>query len=351
MPQQKTNDTNNPLAHYTSTSLPVVQVSTQTHHIAGILTTIYGLAELSPSANSLAVLWLLHPRLQTQACMQPLAANTILTWNQRAPSKTQGLIAVSFDQRNHGSRLVDKVANESWRGGNNRHAIDMFGIYHGTQQDMSLLLTYLPAYLPQSAPKIGRNIALGISLGGHAAYLAAMHEPRVDAAVVVIGCPDYTRLMTQRAQKSKRKTWLQTEEEPGARFLGSEDFPHGLLEAISAYDPTGLLAQGIDLSKGPSDADKARLRPVIQRALGGKKMLCLSGGADKLVPYAQSAPFLTYFKDAIAEGGWCGDLGIELTDEVYEGVGHEMTPAMAERAVAWICSVLDVPSQKGHAKI
>lgn len=39
------------------------------------------------------------------------------------------MIAVSFDQRNHGSRLVDEVANAAWRQGNERHAIDMFSGY------------------------------------------------------------------------------------------------------------------------------------------------------------------------------------------------------------------------------
>ena len=41
----------------------------------------------------------------------------------------QGLIAVSFDQRNHGSRKIDELANQDWRSGNERHAQDMFSIY------------------------------------------------------------------------------------------------------------------------------------------------------------------------------------------------------------------------------
>jgi hypothetical protein len=34
---------------------------------------------------------------------------------------------------------------------------------------------------------------LGVSLGGHAAWQVFFNEPRVTAAVVIIGCPDYIR--------------------------------------------------------------------------------------------------------------------------------------------------------------
>ena len=109
-------------------------ISKETHCIAGILTTVYGLQELPKDVREVACLWLLHPRLQTQACMEPIASSTIHEWNerQRATKKkdrTIGLIAVSFDQRNHGTREVDTLANEAWRSGNSRHAQDMFASY------------------------------------------------------------------------------------------------------------------------------------------------------------------------------------------------------------------------------
>ena len=63
--------------------------------------------------------------------MQPIAATAITQWNERSASKDdgRGLIAVTFDQRNHGSRQVSKLANEDWRSGNERHAVDMFSSY------------------------------------------------------------------------------------------------------------------------------------------------------------------------------------------------------------------------------
>lgn len=113
---------------------PPRSVSKQTYCVAGILTTVYGLSELQADIHDVACLWLLHPRLQTQSCMEPIASSTIQEWKERCRQiKTKdgatGLIALSFDQRNHGSREVDKLANEAWKAGNERHAQDMFASY------------------------------------------------------------------------------------------------------------------------------------------------------------------------------------------------------------------------------
>lgn len=121
----------NPVEHTFAKVHP--HVSSKTFHIAGILTTVFGLDDLAPQTKEVACLWLLHPRLQTQACMQPFADSTIGEWNAKLKSgrtrSKKGLIAVSFDQRNHGTRLVHEVANDAWRNGNPRHAQDMFSSY------------------------------------------------------------------------------------------------------------------------------------------------------------------------------------------------------------------------------
>ena len=201
-------------------SAPPPSISSKTFHIAGILTTVYGLDELPPATKSISVLWLLHPRLQTKEIMASVASSCINDWNQRrSPDCKVGLIAVAFDQRNHGSREVNSRANEAWRGGNESmdfleqpllsflkyrqtnaeiftaHAQDMFSIFHGTALDMSLLIDHLGSYIfhgPDS-PSIDQHLVLGISLGGHAAWQVFFNEPRVTAAIVIIGCPDYMR--------------------------------------------------------------------------------------------------------------------------------------------------------------
>ena len=110
-------------------------VSKETYVIGGILTTVFGLAELLQDSKNVACLWLLHPRLQSQKCMEPIAASIINDWNSQLKLKAAkgrvapGLIAVSFDQRNHGSRQIESVANEAWISGNETHAQDMFSSY------------------------------------------------------------------------------------------------------------------------------------------------------------------------------------------------------------------------------
>jgi hypothetical protein len=121
----------NPLEKASRTS-KVAPVSKTIYPIAGILTTVYGLEELPANVTELSCLWLLHPRLQIEASMAPIAAQAIHHWNGRRGNRTKGLIAVSFDQRNHGTRQVDKLSNEAWRQGNPRHAQDMFSVYRSS---------------------------------------------------------------------------------------------------------------------------------------------------------------------------------------------------------------------------
>ncbi len=106
-----------------------------------------------------------------------------------------GLIGVSFDQRNHGTRLVDPVSNGAWREGNERHAQDMFGCYNGTAVDVSLLIDHIGSYIFEGMqapfPALERNVVMGVSLGGHAGWQLLFAESRVEAVAVVIGCPDY----------------------------------------------------------------------------------------------------------------------------------------------------------------
>ncbi|KAF2148666.1 alpha/beta-hydrolase [Myriangium duriaei CBS 260.36] len=332
-----------------------------TLHIAGILTHVYGLDLLPPSSavSSVAVLWLLHPRLQTAATMAPVAAAAINAWYARGGDRRTGLIAVAFDQRNHGTRLVDKLANEAWRQGNARHAVDMFSIYHGTSLDLSHILSHLPSYIfPAGTYTITTNLCLGVSLGGHAAWHSLLHDPRITAAVVVIGCPDYVRLMTDRAAKSKLPSWVSSDP-PGRSFLGSVDFPRPLVEEVERWDPAGLLLGELDTVTGdewrhePSEGERKRLLPVMREKLAGKRVLCLSGGKDKLVPYACSEPFLTWLKRAVGKGGWFEEGGVRVEDVVDPGAGHEYSQMMREEAVRFICEVLSEEQGSGsrEAKI
>ena len=342
--------TNNPLEGASTAS---TAVSSQTFTIAGILVTVHGLAELPSNLSSVACLWLLNPRLQTKETMAPIAAQLISSWNAQKP-KAVGLIAAAFDQRNHGSRLVDKLHNEAWRQGNPRHAQDMFGCYHGTSVDCSHLISYLESYIfhdtAPSPPRITNHFALGISLGGHATWHCLLSDPRITAGVVGIGCPDYTRLMTDRARLSKLTTYTDSSP-PGADFLGSTDFPPALQTAVAQFDPAGLLLPGCFNPTGsdpaPSKAALDRFKTIARERLGGKQILNLSGRDDKLVPYAAGEPFLDVFKQILQEDT---SLNIGFEDVLFDGVGHAFPKAMADKATEWLCDILAKEEASGEGR-
>ncbi|KAL8833313.1 MAG: hypothetical protein Q9170_004338 [Blastenia crenularia] len=323
---------------------PPAPVSEQIFTIAGICVTVLGLEELSPKVQDVACLWLLHPRLQTQASMKPLAAVVLHDWNNRNERKELGLVAVTFDQRNHGSREVNPLSNEAWRSGNQRHAQDMFSIYHGTSTDTSLLITYISSYIfPSSDRSIVANIVLGVSLGGHAAWQCLFEDPRVSAAIIVIGSPDYFSLMSDRAQFSKLPSWIDTVP-PGIQFLGSRDFPPGLVKAVESHDPAGVLLGKIhgplrEISNvAPLPVQQARLLPLMKR-FQGKRILNLSGGADKLVPYKCGEAFIEWLKSAAAPGNWFANR-VNLENIIFDGVGHQMNPGMVAETIRFIRETL-----------
>ncbi|KAF2841992.1 hypothetical protein M501DRAFT_374938 [Patellaria atrata CBS 101060] len=337
---------------------PIPPISTLTLPIGGIPVTIHGLTELPPSTSFLAILWLLHPRLQDASSMTPLAAHCIHAWNTQVSNSgkgsTVGLIGVCFDHRNHGSRLVDAKANQAWREGNESHAIDMFACYNGTTHDTLSLLPHLPSYLlphiPSQIPSPTNLLhpsnlthhALGVSLGAHTAWQLIL-QPPFTSSTILLGCPDYINLMLHRASKSRLKSWT-TAHPPGSHFLGSPSFPPPLVSAVRSSDPAALLMGTEWVGHSPPNTpptspglwQPSQTQPSSppQPSLANKKILALSGGADKLVPRACSAPFHAWLRDAADARGF------EFTDVVFEGVGHETTPAMAERAVEWVCGVL-----------
>ncbi|GAD92153.1 conserved hypothetical protein [Paecilomyces variotii No. 5] len=331
------------------------QVSRKAFPIAGIATTVFGLDELPSHISTIACLWLLHPRLSNQERMAGIAGTIITDWNQRLAngqsSSNQGLIAVSFDQRNHGTRLVEPLANEAWKQGNPRHAQDMFSIFQGTARDTSLLLDYLPSYVfPKSDRTITTNLVLGVSLGGHAAWSCILHEPRITSGVVIIGCPDYVNLMADRARLSKLPSWTGSDPQ-GSQFLGSEHFPHSLLDTVRNYDLASLLLNHMrsdakdkplhdDPIPEPCEEEKTVLRPLLTSSLAGKRILNLSGGADKLVPYKRGEAILTWLKKTVGPGGWFTDGGVHFEDIIVETAGHEVTPGMVQEASRFVAETL-----------
>ncbi|TKA65005.1 hypothetical protein B0A55_09431 [Friedmanniomyces simplex] len=332
-----------PLPQTHSAFAGVKPVSWRRYNIAGLLVTVYGLQELPPDVAEVTCLWLLHGRGDSQDSMGYTAAGLLGAWNSRRRLGQKSLIAVCIDQRNHGSRMIDNVANVSWKQGNPTHGPDMFNSYSGTASDISLLIGQLPHYLPY---KMTEHICGGVSLGGHATWQLLLTEPRIRAGLVVIGCPDYVRLMTDRAVRSKLATCMSTDP-PGRDFIGSHDFPPSLLAAVEERDPAGILLSELDTVTGddhlhpPSESEKQRLRSILAQRLGGKKIMCLSGGKDRLVPPECGEPLLTWLKKAVdPKEGWANDLSIGIEDIVDPGARHEFSKRMRTGAERWLCDLL-----------
>jgi hypothetical protein len=216
----------------------------------------------------------------------------------------------------------------------------MVGIISGTVVDTSLLIDALPAYLflesCPSPPAFDQHICAGVSLGGHSTWQALFAETRITAGVSIIGCPDLQLLMKDRARLSKLSTYDKST--GGAGFLGSRDFPPGLVAQCARFDPKGILFGTDEVAESPSEPEQARLRPILDAHVKGKKLLMCNGGDDKLVPWRCSEPFTKFFTGAAQ--GWYKDSGLVADNRVYAGVGHECSAEMMIDAVRFVCEVV-----------
>ncbi|KAL6874230.1 alpha/beta-hydrolase [Trichoderma longibrachiatum] len=316
---------------YTTKGLPPPPpISITTKPMAGLLVDIYGLEELPPAPAPVSCLWLLHPRTRARGIMHDVARRTIHAWNQSQPQNpARGLVALVFDMPNHGTRTVSELANKAWDQGNEQHAMDMLGFVRAAAADVSLLMDQVAGYLGRE--EVDGHVCLGWSLGGHAAWESWFAEERVDAAVVVVGCPDLAGLLSSRAAASKLDCG-----ETG--FLGSKYFPADTIAAIRKSDPKGILFGTDPVPSLPlPQAEQDRLRKIFDGRIRGKKLLLCSGAADELVPYKHAQPLIGVLKDA-AEG-WYRDGGLEVDDRVYEGVGHKFSAEMVGDAVEFLVRV------------
>lgn len=146
--------------------------------------------------------------------------------------------------------------------------------------------------------------------------------------------------MSDRARLSNLRSWTQSN---GSQSLGSKDFPPSLVGAVERFDPAGLLVgiHGRDnYDEVPLGRKKQDLNQQL-RALHGKRILSMAGGADKLVPYRCGQPFIQWFQRAVQPTGW-SDAATMFEDVVFDGVGHEMSPDMATKASRFMMDSLEL---------
>ncbi|KAG1847589.1 Alpha/Beta hydrolase protein [Suillus subluteus] len=171
----------------------------------------------------------------------------------------------------------------------------MYTIQTGTAEDVSFLIDYLPSFLYPSGERtiVGWGIC-GASLGGNSTWIALSREPRLTLGIPIVGCPDYTKLISQRAQSSSIP-------------ISPPYFSTSLKIYIETHDPAQLAYRAKDASN-----------PFL-----GKKILVLSGKEDKIVPWVASAEFV--------DGLEVGEGGVKRV-VVEEGAGHECTSGMRKEA-------------------
>ncbi|KXS17749.1 alpha/beta-hydrolase [Gonapodya prolifera JEL478] len=273
--------------------------------VGGLAVTVYGLPEVrkQPPRHLVAVI-VLHGRLQNRDAVRFLCQKLV------APnSKEIAFLAVAFDQRNHGTRLLDNVKNGDWRAGNDSHAIDMFSIQYGTTCDASFLIDTLPAFLGLDIASWG---IMGVSLGGHASFLSIVKDSRISAAVPIVGCADYESLMTSRAANLKP---AHIPKVPTAATFKTPQF----LGMLRALDPV----HNVDKLRGRD----GRPRPVAW----------IVGGKDRLVPWKASEKWLSQAKEL-----YSGQDADRLTFHIETEAGHEVTPNMADIGTKFLWKWLTV---------
>ena len=120
----------------------------------------------------------------------------------------------------------------------------------------------------------------------------------------------------------------------GSSFLGSRHFPADLVRACLKYDPKAMLFGTGAVQDPPSAEEQQRLTAILDAKVGGKKILLCSGGADKLVPYAMSKPFVDFFEKGLKT--WYSGRDVTLVNKIYEGIGHEFSSGMVQDATSFL---------------
>ncbi|KAG0700571.1 hypothetical protein DFH29DRAFT_1054639, partial [Suillus ampliporus] len=275
--------------------------SKQTFIVSGLIVDIYSHPSATdPTIPIHALFFLGHGRLGSAQI--PYFVNTIfdVKYGSANPSpRKKDLIVVAFDHRNHGRRLVDKQRKFQWskdpKKNNDQHAVDLYTIQTGLAQDASFLIEHLPSFLyPSRERTIVEWGMSGISVGGHSTWIALSRESRLKIGIPIIACPDFTKMMSQRAASS------------GVPFKPPY-YPDSLKAYVDANDPAKLPYRAKD-----------RSNPYL-----GRKILVLSGAKDHLVPWATTVEFVENLE--------VGEQGIKRIF-LEEGAGHEPTPIMQREA-------------------
>lgn len=293
--------------------------------IGGINVYIYGLSRISKltDSDSLCVLYLAHARCGVYQDCEKLAHLWLNHYYQHKAEKDIHLIAVTFDLRNHGTRIVDPKFNEDWAAGNDAHSLDMTTIIQGSAEDFKLVIEYLPLYLPHYFEHINPgkhlNIVSGVSLGGHVTWrVAGMVPDKVSAIAPIIGTPNLSLLYFDRLNKQvKNDSGFNVE-------LPAGNVPKPYDELASGLSPEQRLRYPRAIYEHISQQDQS-----VSNLPDGMAIFIAVGAKDNLVP------------PAITHEWYHSNLKRNFL-EIFEQpeTGHELTKEMCAAVADWLVSAV-----------
>lgn len=165
----------------------------------------------------------------------------------------------------------------------------------GIVTDVQTVMTFLESYV-DGIFRPTQFIVTGLSLGGHASWDVLARDPRVNAAVIVVGCPDLTAM---------------------------------LLDRLGGYSSTADVPSGT--AKWPKSVERlylARDRSLTE--IRGKKILVLNGADDPLVPSRFTRPWVEKY---------AANNDVVFVEQ--EDTGHWMSYQMMERIEDWLQQFLN----------
>lgn len=313
--------------------------------IGGISTYVYNASQLTPYINLInekfnkhsgitdskqleevpvKIVYLVHQRGGDYTYTESAAYTVLKQYYKKASSLDVPLVCVTFDNRNHGARLVQEVKNRGWKS-NDTHGADLVSIVEGNVIDLKLVMDYLPAYLnleAKLAPELKkahqtvikyRNGVCGYSLGGHTVIRYALKYPEsIEFINPNIGCADMTSLLiTRLLQVDKEspafdKKWFYStyDELKLTEHQSSVQYPEYLHRIVAAEDISIFENYPFSLVK----------------------MFAAFGADDLLVPARLSKLWTDMYKNS------------NPATEVFvqPEVGHDVTPEMVDKFTSWL---------------
>lgn len=303
--------------------------------IGGINTFVYNADAIAPyieklnkslpekgTAIPINVLYLVHYRGGDYKFTESTAYTILKQYYEKKPDAVP-LVCVTFDNRNHGTRVVDKKYNSSWKLGNLTHGVDMVSQIHGNVADLKLVIDYLSSYLNVEALlaphakeldiSIGfRNLLSGYSVGGHTIIRFANEYPDlVDAINPNVGCSDLTDLLLTRLFKikpgepdfEKKRFYATYDELPLTPEQRKDNYPEAFHKKLAAEDTK-----------------------IFEDFPFKIKAYATFGAEDRLVPPSLSRLWIDLYKN--------NNLATE--EFTQEGVGHDITIEMLDGFSTWL---------------